>query len=188
MGSVSHYSTADKTTWYSSFLGVRMQHNYGLYKAIDDVLNANPQIERFIEVGTGGGALSVILGLHAIQRNGHLLTYDTQTRGYKPKVDILFDKLDIEFVEENVFDNMKGVQKHMEGRPTFFFCDGGDKPKECKTFAPVLPAGSIIAVHDYGREISPEEASSSTSGYVPVFEERWLDKGLQLFTCFYKKL
>ena len=177
-----------KTTWYTSFLGVRMQHNYGLYKTFDDVLVDNPQIERFVEIGTGGGAVSVILALHATQRDTHLLTFDTQTRGHKPKVDRIFKKLDVEFVEEDVFENIERIQKHIDGKPAFLFCDGGNKILEVNTFAPLLPSGSVIAAHDYGREVYPENVKDAHVGYVPLYEERWLDTDIQIFTCFHKKL
>jgi cephalosporin hydroxylase len=177
-----------KKTWWTSFLGVRMQHSYGLYKTIDEILVANPQTERFVEIGTGGGALSVVLALHAVQRETHLLTFDIQIRGHNPKVDRVFDKLDVEFVEEDVFNNVEKIQKHMDDRPTFFFCDGGDKPEEFKKFAPLLPSGSIIGAHDYGKEIKPEQLVGLTDGLEPVFEERWLDPTIELYTCFYKKL
>lgn len=111
----------NKRTWYNHFLGVRQQHNYWLYKFIDDVLERDPQIERFVEIGTGGGALSVVLGLHAVQRNTHLLTFDTQIRGDKPKLDRVFEKLKIEFVKADAFANHNRILTFMEDRPTFFF-------------------------------------------------------------------
>ena len=176
-----------KTTWYNHFLGVRMQHNYGLYRVIDDILRKNPQIERFVEVGTGGGALSVILALHAVQRGSHLLTFDIQTRGHKPKVDVVFEKLDVEFVEEDVFDNIERIEKDMDGRPTFFFCDGGNKKKEFKWFSPRIPSGSIIAAHDYGDEVCAENLVNFTNDLEPILEELWLDKTQEIYTCFYKR-
>lgn len=178
----------NKTTWYSSFLGVRMQHNYGLYKVMDDILLDNPQIDRFVEIGTGGGAMSVYFALHAVQRNTHLLTFDIQTRGHKPKVDAVFDKLGVEFVEEDVFDNVQKVRNHMDCRSSFLFCDGGDKYKEFETFAPLMYPGSIICVHDYGDEVLPGQLDGLTKDWEPVLEELWLDKKYELYTCFYKKL
>ncbi len=76
--------------WHKTFLGVRQQHNYMLYRLIDEVLN-HQHIEKFVEVGTGAGALSVVLGLHAVNRGSHLLTFDTQVRGRKPMLDRVFD-------------------------------------------------------------------------------------------------
>ncbi len=178
---------AGKTTWYRFFLGVRQQHTNAMYSYVDDILYNNPQIEKFVEIGTGGGAFSVILGLHAVQRGSHLLTYDIQIRGHKPKVDSVFDKLGVEFVEEDVFENVKNIQKHMDGKPTFFFCDGGDKRKELEVFAPLLPSGSVIAVHDYGDEILPEDVRKHTVGWTPILEDFWTDTTVELYTCFLLK-
>ena len=177
-----------KTTWYNFFLGVRMQHGWWLYSVIDDIMRENPQIEKVVEIGTGGGALSVVLALHAVQRDTQLLTFDIQTRGHKSKVDKVFEKLGVQFVEEDVFDNVERIQKHIGDRPTFLFCDGGNKYEEFKTFAPLLPSGSIIAAHDYGDELLPKQMASITDGYEPVFEDLWLDKKYELYTCFYKKV
>ncbi len=176
-----------KSTWYRRFLGVRQQHGYGMYIHLDGVLMDNPQITKFVEIGTGGGAFSVILALYAIQRGSHLLTYDFQIRGHKPKLDDVFLKLGIEFVMEDVFDNQDHIQCYMDNTPTFLFCDGGNKRKEVKTFAPLLPSGSIIAIHDYGDEILPEDVKEHTKDWTPILEELWLDKTAQLYTCFMRK-
>ena len=177
-----------KTTWYNTFLGVRQQHSNTMYTHTDTILEVNPQIKRFVELGTGGGAMSVILALHAVQRGHHLLTFDKQIRGHLPKVDAVFKSLGVDFVMEDHFKNQRRIQEFMDDKPTFFFCDGGDKKSEVKMFAPLLPSGSIIAVHDYGDEILPEDMPDLMEGYEPVFEELWLDRKYELYTCFYKKL
>ena len=171
-------------TWHKTFLGVRQQHNYALYSSIDEVLQNEP-IERFVELGTGAGALSVILGLHAIQRNTHLLTFDYQTRGEKPKLDDVFKALHIEFIQANFFDWIKYIQSYIQDKPCFLFCDGDDKAREFNTFAPILPVGSIIAAHDYGDEFKLDELQ--TKGLVPVLENRWDEDVYKLRTCFFKK-
>jgi hypothetical protein len=173
-----------KKTWRGSFVGILMRHNYGLYECMDEILLDNPQIERFVEIGTGEGAMSIFFGLHAAKRNTHLLTFDIETNEEKA----VFDKLGIEFVEDDVFNYVEKIQKHMDSRPTFFFCDGGNKYEEFKKFAPLLPMGSIIGAHDYGKEIKPEQLVGLTDGLEPILEERWLDSTIELYTCFYKKL
>jgi len=176
-----------KRTWHTHFLGVRQQHNYWLYKVIDDVLEQDPQVERFVEIGTGGGALSVVLGLHAVQRGTHLLTFDTQIRGDKPKLDPVFKKLSIEFVMADVFANHRRIQRHMEDK--FLFCDGGDKVAEARVFAPLLPMGSIIGVHDYSSWEAPEKEIKEilAPSFTPILEEHWLDGKYEIQTCFWRK-
>ncbi len=170
--------------WHKTFLGVRQQHNYALYSLIDEVLENRP-IERFVELGTGGGALSVVLGLHAVQRKTHLLTFDYQIRGDKPMLDEVFKALNIEFIQASFFDWIKYIQLHIQDKPCFLFCDGDDKAREFNTFAPLLPVGSIIAAHDYGDEFQLDELQ--TEGLVPVLENRWDEDVYKLRTCFFKK-
>ena len=173
--------------WHKLFLGVRQQHNYMLYQFIDDVLK-NTSIERFVEIGTGAGALSVVLGLHAVIRDTHLLTLDTQVRGGKYRLDKVFDALEIEFVQEDCFENVERILKHIDGKPCFFFCDGGNKSKEFNTFAPLLPAGSIIAVHDYEtKEIRAKDIEEVAKAFTPVLEKYWREEKFDIRTCFYKK-
>jgi hypothetical protein len=170
--------------WHTTFLGVRQQHNYALYRCIDEILRDSP-IERFVEIGTGGGALSVVLGLHAVQRGTHLLTFDYQIRGDKPKLDAVFDALGIEFAQADAFNNKLWIYGHMEEKPCFFFCDGNDKPLEFNTFAPLLAPGSIIAAHDLGDEFDLYELE--TTGLLPIMEERWNEETYKLRTCFFRK-
>jgi len=170
--------------WYKTFLGVRQQHNYALYSIIDEVL-LNKPIEKFVEIGTGAGALSVVLGLHAVQRGTHLLTFDYQLRGEKPKLDLVFVALGIEFVQDDCFTNKLRLQNHMDGKPTFFFCDGDDKAKEFNTYAPLIPVGSIIAAHDYGDEFQLDELH--VDGLTPVIEKYWTEDTYNIRTCFYRK-
>lgn len=170
--------------WHKTFLGVRQQHNYALYSAIDDVLLDTP-IERFVEVGTGGGALSVVLGLHAVQRGTHLLTFDYQIRGMLPKLLGVFSALGVEFIQANAFDSLDRIIRHIGDKPCFFMCDGDEKPEEFNVFAPMLPAGSIIAAHDYGDEFQLKELN--TDGLTPLLPERWSEDVHKLRTCFFRK-
>jgi len=179
-----------KTSWYSHFLGIRMQHGYSLYQQLDELLRKDQNIQRFVEIGTGGGALSVFLALHAVQRDTHLLTYDIQQRGHLYKTDKVFNRLGVEFVEADAFDHVDDIVAHVDNKPTLMFCDGGDKRKELVTFAPLLPTGSIVAVHDYGDEIESKDVEAfltDNPAYSPIIEDLWLDKTKELYTCFLKR-
>jgi hypothetical protein len=57
----------------------------------------------------------------------------------------------------------------------YLFCDGGNKAREFRTFAPMLGAGSIISTHDWPGEIKPEDvqATESDLGLVPFEKETW---------------
>lgn len=59
---------------------------------------------------------------------------------------------------------------------------------ECRVFAPLLPVGSIIGVHDYDTPaVTPEEIKACVLGYVPIFEEYWREDVYDIQTCFWRK-
>ncbi len=180
---------SEKPRWHKTFLGAKQQHTYWLYKIIDDVLMDNPQICRFVEIGTGQGALSVILGLHALQRNGHLITFDTNSR--HRKVETIFNRLEVIYYKIDCFsseakDIMEG---HIKGQPTLFFCDGDHKPEEFNTFVPMLPPGSIIAAHDYSVEIQDSDLEKAIREYSlePLCPKEWKGGVDDIQTCFFLK-
>jgi hypothetical protein len=57
-----------------------------------------------------------------------------------------FEKLDIYRYADDL-----GARLHEMG-PVVLFCDGGNKPRELKTFPPMLSEGSVVLVHDWGTE------------------------------------
>ena len=180
----------DHPRWHKTFLGVRQQHCYGLYAAIDKVLLRNPKIERFVEIGTGGGALSVVLALHAVQRSSYLLTFDTQRRGHRHKVDRVFDSLQVESHLLDCFSDeaREHIDWHLAGLPSFFFCDGGDRARELSEFGAILAPQSIIAVHDYPIELTNDQADKiarelALTPYLPEIWEGGID---DIKTCFFK--
>lgn len=175
--------------WNKTFLGVRQQHTYWLYKVIDDILLENPQIEKFVEIGTGWGALSVVLGLHSILRGTSLLTIDVKNR--HETITPIFEKLGIDWQEANCFDErtVKYIDAYIEGKSCFFFCDGDDKPREFNSFVRRLPAGSIICGHDYSDEIREGDISRTVEELElePIHEEDWVGGTDDIRTCFFLK-
>lgn len=175
--------------WYKTLLGERMQHTYWMYPIIDAILKENPQIVRFAEVGTGHGTLSLFLGMHAVHRGDHLVTVDTQMRYDESLISVL-NSLGVVRLRGNCFDSitMEIISKHIGERPCFFFCDGGDKPREMETFVDLLPSESIIAAHDYSEEIKDEHLLPLIEKYnlVPLYREKWDDMD-DLLTCFLYK-
>ena len=168
-----------------NFLGVRQQHSYRLHGIIDDILIENPQVTRFIEVGTGHGALSVILGLQALMRGSHLLTFDPQMREGLFLLKPIFERLSIEFQLFSCFSIKSKVRmrNYIENNPCFFFCDGADKPKEFNTFSEFLPKDSIICAHDYTIEIQDKDIDNTH--LTPIHKVCWADR--DVLTCFWKR-
>ncbi len=52
--------------------------------------------------------------------------------------------------------------------PLILLCDGGNKPRELKTFTPYLHPGSLVVVHDWLTEVYPEDVPA---GLVEVYGE-----------------
>lgn len=55
--------------------------------------------------------------------------------------------------------------------PCLILCDGGDKPKELRLYAPLLRSGDWIAAHDYGTEV--KEADAQLPGLEP-YRPEWV--------------
>ncbi len=177
-----------KSKYKNTFLGVRQQHSYELHKLIDTILY-DRNISKFLEIGTGNGAMSVLLGLHAFVRNGMLMTFDTIEREDLHKCMDLFDLLQIHMYFLDCFSDEANdlITNYMIGSPAFVFCDGGDKPKELETFSKHLPIGSIICAHDYMIEIFPDDIKPvvEKNQLKPLFEDLW---GGKIKTCFFEKI
>jgi hypothetical protein len=180
--------------WLKTFMGQGQQHTYWLYKVIDDVFKINPQIKKVIELGTGSGALSIVLGLHAIriedpENLNYLITIDHKVLHHRIKR--LFHKLDIRYYNEDIFSpiSIGRVCYHIQNKACFIFCDGGDKKREFNFYAPIVPPGSVIAAHDWTREIKMEhiEQTVKEQNLIPLFEEEWNREPDYIRTCFWKK-
>jgi hypothetical protein len=147
--------------WHKTFLGIYQQHTYWLYKVIDDILNEN-KIERIVEIGTGRGALSIILGLETYQRKlERFITVDLN----EPKEAMrLFKLLNIWFIQADCFD-----------------CHF---PKEFNYFVPKLKSGSIVAIHDWDREVLENDIDKSL--VEPIKKEDWNQNPDNLCTSFWR--
>lgn len=178
--------------WYNYFLGIRQRHAYWAYKVIDDILNENKQIKGIIEIGTLPGSMSIFFGLECYERGlKPLLTYDI--KGYlknstpKPK---LFKLLGIKFIIRNCFheDSVQEIKDYADV-PVLFFCDGGNKKKEFIFFTGLLKQNSVIAAHDWNKEINLEDISDTVSKYAlePLYEDEWDAPPDNIRTCFWRK-
>jgi hypothetical protein len=174
--------------WYKTFLGQRQAHTYWLYKVIDDILVDNPQLTRFVELGCGTGALSIVLGLHAVHRGSFLITYGLNLPTLEPIRPVLA-KLDIEVIGKDHWTDLPRITKHMDGLPTFFFCDARNKKVEFNFYADHVPSGSVIAVHDYSAEVKPEQIQLTVDrlSLEPLQQEDWVGGKDEIQTCFYRK-
>lgn len=113
------------------------------------VLNEHPEMGAIIEIGTWTGGMSLWLHAQAEAREMLFRTYDV----IKPERRIP------NFVQIDVFAAAEDIGRHIEKhtKPLILFCDGGNKPREVKTFWRYMPKGSILMVHDWGTETLPSD-------------------------------
>lgn len=146
----------------SSFGGIPMAQlpvDLWLWEA---VLNENPALQGIVEIGTWQGGLSWWLYAQAQARGIGFRTFDTiQPARTAPQ----WRKVDVFAEPEQVAEEIRAF-----GEPVVVFCDGGNKPRELRTFAPMLKdPRSLIAVHDWGTEMQPTEVPD---GLVEAYGDR----------------
>ena len=151
----------DKKNVHSKdMFGVQTMQSWDDLFFLNEVLN-NPttKLDTIIELGTYRGGLAVFFGLHALTRGIEFITFDKRPEPegetfqlYKKLCPITFHQLDV-FSDEA----KKIVSDKAKAGTIFLFCDGGKKPQEFKTYAPIIRKGDFIFVHDKGREIHQRE-------------------------------
>jgi hypothetical protein len=165
--------------WWLTFIGQPMAHNYYLYYLVDRVFEEHPGIAGVVEIGTGHGALTTVLGLWGIKRDVPILTIDHRNT----HDDRIFDALGIRYLEADEYgEETAGAVREIFGRgPVFFICDGGDKPREFRFWAPRVPSGSVIAAHDWGVEIGPDDVTDVVrdNGLDPFLPDQWTRLNVQ---------
>ena len=170
-----------------SFFGCYMQQTPNAVLSLNRLLNAE-NFDTIIELGTHDGGLSSLFALYCLgsrmfaqaedprepslyKNNTHhkspkqFYTFDYVLRDIPrtnlllqmgtvfKKIDFLNDKSNIEYIGGLIRD----------GRRTLVLCDGGDKPKEFRLFAPFLKSNDIIMAHDW---------AATEEDYVRVKEAR----------------
>lgn len=185
--SKSNFLPYRRKYWHKTFLGKKQRHIYWLYAIIDEILNENPRIKGIIEIGTWKGTLSMFLGLECYERKFKpLLTFDIK----KHELPRLFGLLKIDFVLQDCFaeGSIKKIKQYLD-IPVFFFCDGGNKVREFKQFAPLLPKNSVIAVHDWPHEAYYACIKNTVKKLrlIPLKAETWCIPPYYIFTSFWKR-
>ena len=81
----------------------------------------------------------------------------------------------INYFHKDVFGEevITHIKENIADLKTFIFCDGGDKPQEFNTYAPMLKVGDCIAVHDWGQEISMESIHHTFQNYGFEIDEKF---------------
>ena len=113
------------------------------------VLNDNPDLDAIFEIGTWKGGFSWWLDMQARARNIFFETYDAVIPDPAPPG---FRRIDV-FAEHRSLG-----RRFRDWEPCVVLCDGGNKPRELRTFADELvDEGSLLFVHDWGTEMMPED-------------------------------
>lgn len=114
------------------------------------------QFSRIIELGTWWGNFSLYLYLFCVNRKAEFYTYDiVRMRGSQLKRKVGLDSC---HRRKDIFENADEIVALIKkAGTTILFCDGGDKAREFRTFAPHLKKGDVIAVHDWMTEIFPKD-------------------------------
>jgi hypothetical protein len=103
-----------------------------------------PRLKAIVELGTLHGGFSLYLAAQANARGMFFRTYDV----------IAPHRQIPGFVQLDIFAKADVIGRYLEKHePLILFCDGGNKPRELRTFSRYLSNESVIAVHDWGDEI-----------------------------------
>ena len=127
-----------------SFGGVQASQILADYWLWEAILNGEKETKGIVELGTAKGGFSLFLAAQAQARDIWFRTYDvvTPTRRIPG------------FVQCDIYAMATEIGIHLQRHdPIVLFCDGGNKPRELKTFSPYLTPKSLIVVHDWGTEV-----------------------------------
>ena len=151
--------------WHSlsgtSFAGVAMAQYWVDLLLWEGLLNEK-DYDTIVEIGTSNGGLSLYLAAQAKEREINFRTYDVHVPEHKIPG---FVKLDVFALSEEVGAHLS---KH---EPIILLCDGGNKPRELKTFSTYLTPASTIVVHDWGTEVSPSDVPAN----VEMIHKDWCE-------------
>lgn len=142
----------------TSFLGIYSTQAWSDFLLWERCFNEHPALRMAYELGTGTGGFSLFLALQCWQRGMRFWTMDWQN--WVPPSPV-HDLLGLSRARMRG-DLWQGGDLHLREqladgaqRPCVLFCDDGDKPREVRTFAPLLRAGDVLAVHDWPYECGP---------------------------------
>lgn len=116
-----------------------------------------------LELGTWRGGMALYLAHQALARGARFITVDRDEGQVACLAQI--QEAGGEFRALDLF-SLEGEREVTEmiramPRPRLLLCDDGDKPREWRTFVPLLSEGDFVAVHDWGTEFVNEHLQPS---------------------------
>src|SRR6266545_3802924 len=166
----------DMTVADQTLFGVPVAHAWTSLWALERILVRHP-FRRIVEIGTGGGGVTVFFALHARARRLAVLSIDLED-SLHTEARVLLESLPVDRVIGDFADHSFVERtRTMTGGPTLIYCDNGHKVREFRTFAPLLLPGDVVMAHDYPFEITAGDVAESvaTEGLVP-FHQEFLDR------------
>lgn len=165
----------------SEYLGFTCQHRSDDFPIIVDILRERRPL-LVIELGTDRGGFSALLADTIEAWCGIVMTFDIERKfpdSLLPKFPNLHFVLCDLLCDVSVSSHYPLLKFLVGGlcgtlEPVLLYCDNGNKVREIETYAPLLGAGSLLGVHDYGSEVPAEwcEAFVTSLGFEPEEHER----------------
>lgn len=168
--------------FHTNFIGQLQQHNYWLYKILDDVIAENKHIRSIVEIGTGNGALTLVLGLWGLRLNIPVVSVDINQDRCAPIGSVLNTLQVLRLnVDERSQECTDAILKHVDSQPCLMICDGGNKVWEVNHWCKLLPKNSILAAHDWSNEIKEADVLDAEAKYItPLHKGTWLEENVQM--------
>ena len=176
------------------FMGAGMSQSYASIYWQEYYYEGN-RFEYVVELGSQKGSLSTYFAnMAAISESFFFDTFE-----FNPEKDWYnrpnegaghwFDKLSansafINFFHQDVFNesSINGIKENIDQFKTFIFCDGGNKPLEFSTYAPLLKKGDCIAVHDWGHEVGNPHTDPVCEKYGLEVHQPYANSSMRLRT------
>lgn len=145
----------------TSFSGVACAQIWADFVLWESVLNENPDVRGIVEIGTWKGGFSLWLHAQAEARDIFFRTFDA----------VAPERSIPHFVRCDVFADPDTVGLTIQQcEPVILLCDGGNKPRELRTFPATYfrDPRSLVVVHDWRTETLPSDVP-------PILEEVYGD-------------
>ena len=153
-----------------TFAGVAVAQYWVEFILWETLLNER-RYNAIVEIGTLDGGFSLYLHSQAALRKMGFRTYDVR-----------FPAREIPgFHRKDVFADEADVGEHLwRTDPVIVLCDGGNKPRELKTFSRYVTGSSTLVVHDWGTEMLRKDIPSN----VYMVHEEWCEELGSASRCF----
>jgi cephalosporin hydroxylase len=142
----------------TSPFGIGIAQTWPQIGALFDDINKY-KITLVIELGTFMGGLSDLLlykqGVTPAEVGFHYFGVQLYKNEIHPRLQGHTQIRIGDIFDPNIIDEVRSLIDVNRGK-VLVYCDGGDKPKEMRTYTKLLRPGDYIRVHDFPGEVTPE--------------------------------